>query len=265
VSFWKTPCILLDAIWELCGRKCLGLADSISYHPQLAVGSWWVVVISNGSALNRAPVEVPIGLTRHTTGMACWGAAPTDHSTVHWNAATELGRASRASRHSTYEPDCSEFRCWTDLSGHTDFLCRFVAEVEELRAAWAVLFVIKGGVDWPRYRIGQFPPHHQHEHQALLCLVLLVLQEGDSGGWHLVYGGIISDHLDARSHALSSRGPPNRVRSRIPGPASAVWDPLLRGGADFPYPCFRAPPQNLVGPGPDANMQLDERRSRRED
>jgi hypothetical protein len=25
-----------------------------------------------------------------------------------------------------------------------------VAEVEELRAAWGVLFVIQGGVDWPR-------------------------------------------------------------------------------------------------------------------
>jgi hypothetical protein len=238
VSFWKTPCILLDAIWELCGRKCLGLADSISYHPQLAVGSWWVVVISNGSALNRAPVEVPIGLTRHTTGMACWGAAPTDHSTVHWNAATELGRASRASRHSTYEPDCSEFRCWTDLSGHTDFLCRFVAEVEELRAAWAVLFVIKGGVDWPRYRIGQFPPHHQHEHQALLCLVLLVLQEGDSGGWHLVYGGIISDHLDCSItctflERTAESSPEQNPRAGLRGVGSTS-----SGRGRFPLPLF---------------------------
>jgi hypothetical protein len=43
VPFWKTPCLLLDAIWQLCGRKCLGLADPISYHLQLAVGCcWWL-------------------------------------------------------------------------------------------------------------------------------------------------------------------------------------------------------------------------------
>jgi hypothetical protein len=56
-----------------------------------------------------------------------------------------------------------------------------------------------------------------------------------------------------------------RSPGQTPGPASEVRDPLLRGGADFSYPCFRTPPQNLVGPSLDANMQLDERRSRRKD
>lgn len=160
------------------------------------------------------------------------------------------------------EFDCARLLlCQTRKGAHTTsrlgphLSCAvFVADVRVLRAAGrrhgAVLQVCFGHcwcfnsghwlVDWPRYRIRQFPPITNSSTTHCCCWL--------SKRWTLEDGisftpVALSGNLAPPSHVFPSREAPNRVWRRTPGPASEVWYPLLRGGADFPYPCFRAPPQ----------------------